>query len=135
MIELWRHHRIVGNALVALLVGVFLLLLLGNLQSTGNAVDAIRDSQKANQSTLHTTQDTAQLIKSCVTPGGECYERGQEQTGEAVGGINRYVVLSAACAVKIATDTPDLETISRRTLTKLVTACVQSQLDIRRAHR
>lgn len=38
------------------------------------------------------------ILVDCTSPGGECYERGQERTGEAVGNINRIVVLAAACA-------------------------------------
>lgn len=44
------------------------------------------------------TRDVLEEVRSCTTPGGECYQRGQESTVKAVGDINRIVVYAAACA-------------------------------------
>lgn len=48
------------------------------------------------------TWDSAEQIESCTTVGGECYERGQKQTGRAIAMLNAYqrevVILAAACA-------------------------------------
>jgi hypothetical protein len=37
-------------------------------------------------------------IESCTSPGGECYQRGQKQTGEAVENINKFVIWAAECS-------------------------------------
>jgi hypothetical protein len=49
------------------------------------------------------------LIKSCTTPGQPCYARGQSQTADAVGNINRVVILAAACAVGKHGTSPQIE--------------------------
>lgn len=130
MIEAWRHHRAVGNAVVMGLIGVFLLLLLANLARTGQLVSEIRHTQLANTSLAQDTHESTALIRSCVTPGGKCYERGRKQTGTAVSTLNTYVLLSASCTAHIATATHGLQGISQTELTKLITACVRSQLMI-----
>lgn len=142
MIELWRHHRTVGNILVGLLVGVFLVLLLAAVQRTGETAAAIRAQQVKNQAILrhtrHAARDaatSARLIESCVNPGGSCYERGQRQTGDAVGKLNQYILLSASCTAHIATATHGLVGISQTDLTKLITACVRSQLTVQQQRR
>jgi hypothetical protein len=37
-------------------------------------------------------------IRSCTTPGGSCYERGQAQTAAAVAQINQAALIAAFCA-------------------------------------
>ena len=128
MIEVWRHHRVIGNVVVAGLVGLFLVLLLTNFARTSELVSEIRHTQVANTTLARETHESTRLIKSCVTPGGRCYERGQRQTGAAVTTLNRYVLLSASCTAHIATATHGLAGISQTELTKLITACVRSQL-------
>jgi hypothetical protein len=54
---------------------------------------------KTNRDTLKQLTAQSALIKSCTTPGQPCYARGQSQTADAVGNINRVVILAAACAV------------------------------------
>lgn len=134
MIEVWRHHRVAGNIVVAVLVGSFLVLLLTNFARTGELVAQIRQTQLTNTSLARETHESTALIKSCVTPTGECYKRNRRQTGAAVDTLNKYVVLSAGCTAKIATAT-HLEGISRVELTKLITACVRSQLVMERQHK
>lgn len=38
-----------------------------------------------------------EIVKDCTTPGGECFERGQRATGDAVGSINKVTILVARC--------------------------------------
>ena len=37
-------------------------------------------------------------IRDCTTPSGGCYQRGQEQTGQAVGSINTVTQIAVVCA-------------------------------------
>lgn len=37
-------------------------------------------------------------IRDCTTPSGACYQRGQEQTGKAVGSINTVTQIAVVCA-------------------------------------
>lgn len=96
--EVWRHHRIVGNVVVGALVGLFLMLLLVNVSRTGAIVETIRETQKSNTTLTQDTHTTADLIKSCVEPSGDCFRQGQRRTASAVADINRVVILAAACA-------------------------------------
>lgn len=54
---------------------------------------------KDNRDTLVALKAQSGLITSCTTPGGACYERGQQQTGDAVSNINRVIIAAASCAV------------------------------------
>jgi hypothetical protein len=56
------------------------------------------DNSQAIRSTSRDNAEALRLIKSCTTPGQECFERGQKQTAEAVADINRVTVYAAACA-------------------------------------
>jgi hypothetical protein len=59
----------------------------------------------------HSTRDD---IADCTIPGGECYQRSQEQTGEAIGQLineeiltRTYARLAASCADKAGVQTED----------------------------
>lgn len=61
----------------------------------------IRQSQVTNTTTLNNSSRVLELVEDCTTPGGECYQRGRENTAGAVGDIGRVTVLAAACAASI----------------------------------
>lgn len=67
------------------------LYLLCTLALTAYVVVVIRLNQVDGRTVLD-------RVKSCTTPGRDCYERGQRQTGRAVADINRVAVYAAACA-------------------------------------
>jgi hypothetical protein len=83
---------------------------------------AIRDTQVTNTQTLDNTDQTLKLIQSCTTPGEECYEDGQRRTAQAVGDINRVIVLAAACSVGLD---PQLPVAERQTQ---ISSCVIQRL-------
>lgn len=129
MIDAWRHHRVVGNALVGLLVGLFLVLLLTNTSRTGRLVVAIRQTQESNTKINATNADLLQRVAklshrvaSCTTPGKRCYQHAQRRTASAVGDINQVVILAAACAGGLP---PDLSVGQRQTQ---IQACVIERL-------
>lgn len=76
--------RSLGWAFVGLLVAVLVVVAFASLLVTTSNTKAIKDTQ--------------QSIRSCTTPGQECYDRGQEQTSKAIADINRVTVYAAACA-------------------------------------
>jgi len=85
-------------ALVALLVGgIVVLQLVATLVGTDNTT-TIRQTQ-------HDNAETLRLIRSCTSPGQECFERGQRQTATAVADINRVAIFAAACADRPAQQT------------------------------
>jgi len=85
-------------ALVALLVaGIVVLQLVATLIGTDNTT-TIRQAQ-------HDNAETLRLIRSCTTPGKECFDRGQKQTAGAVADINRVAIFAAACADRPAQQT------------------------------
>ena len=74
------------------IAGLTITLLTAVLVGADNT-NAIRDTQRGNSEVLR-------LIRSCTTPGQECFERGQRQTADAVADINRVAIIAAACADK-----------------------------------
>lgn len=53
----------------------------------------IRQAQRESAESL-------QIIRSCTTPGMQCFDEGQKRTADAVADINRVAVYAAACADK-----------------------------------
>lgn len=91
----------ITGAVAGLAGAVAVLLVLVMLVRTWGLAEAVREGQQANTRTLD-------LIESCTTVGGECYDRGQEQTADVIELLNTYqrrvVTLAAACA-----DRPDTQ--------------------------
>lgn len=84
---------VIGMGVTAILV-----LLIGAVITSATKSTQIRDQQQQNSPLIANSDETLQLIKACTTPGLRCYERGQRQLADAVGNVNRVVVLAAACA-------------------------------------
>lgn len=83
---------------------------------------AVRETQVSNTRTLDNTERVLALVQSCTTPGEECYEDGQRRTAQAVGDINRVIVLAAACSVGLD---PQLPVAERQTQ---ISSCVIQRL-------
>jgi hypothetical protein len=88
---------------------------------------AIRNGElntQAREASLSAAK-SAELIRSCVVPGGKCYQRQQEETGALLGvpegPINTVVVAAISCADQVGVQT-DTEIIR----------CVRSTLEQRR---
>lgn len=77
--------------------------------------------------TSEETKRTADLIRSCVTEGGKCRTAQQKQTGNAVGLLNQYIVLSTSCAAHLV-GTGAADRVGQSELTDMVAACVVRQL-------
>lgn len=68
--------------MVALLAGVLVLV-------------SIASTNRANG---EATKVGTARIRSCTTPGGECYERSQAQTATAIALLQRYTLIAVECA-------------------------------------
>jgi len=93
-----RYRPAFGAALgvmVAVLTVALVVLIVGNYTLTAK----IRDSQIENARARQSSDATLDAVRSCTTPGRDCYERGKQQTAGAVANINRVVILAAACSV------------------------------------
>ena len=94
------HPR--GRAVVVFVIGMgataLLLLLVFAIVTSATKSTEIRDQQQENSPLIENTDATLERIQNCTTPGRPCYERGQRQLADAVGNVNRVVVLAAACA-------------------------------------
>jgi hypothetical protein len=86
-----RNRRKALGIILGVSVGLFLVGMVFAITSTLSLTTAIRETQKVNV-------DTNELIASCVTPKGDCYEASQERTGEAVATIGQASVYAATCA-------------------------------------
>lgn len=108
-----RPRPVVG-AVAGFLAAVAVLLVVLMLVRTWGVTESVQEGQRANTRTL-------ELIESCTTAGGECYERGQENTANVIGVLNDYqrrvVALAVACA-----DQPGNQTVEQ------VTRCVERGL-------
>ena len=98
-------RRQLWGAASAFLLGLLVVLLVVAVIQTWVLADDIRNAQKSNQSVLGYVQD-------CTTPGGECFERGQDQTAQAVSGINagtlRIIAAALACEADGITERAEL---------------------------
>lgn len=88
---------VLGIAFVVLVVVVTSVVLTAALKT-----DQISDQQQANSPKLDRTEETLRLVKDCVTPGGVCYQRGQDATAEAVGSIAESQIAAASFAASCA---------------------------------
>jgi hypothetical protein len=84
---------IFGMAVSALVVAVLFAVFTAATKST-----QIRDTQETNTVKTDANSKTLQRIRNCTTPGRPCYERSQQQLAQAVGDVNRVVIVAAACA-------------------------------------
>lgn len=89
-------YGLIGFSVCALLIA-FVWGSVWLLQTT----DEIQTTQLEGTPTGKTILRTADRIEDCTTPGGECYERGQSQTTQAVGDIGKLSVYASACAADI----------------------------------
>lgn len=117
-----RARRRAGYALVGLTLGILVVLVLLLLIRTWTLVDATRQTQKSNTSTV-------ELIQDCTTPGGECYQRGESRTAAAVGDIGVLSVYAAACAA-----TEDEAGLSTDEFAARIEHCVKRLVQAERSH-
>lgn len=105
----------VAGAVAGFAAMLAVLLVLVMLVRTWGLAESVRGSQQSNTRTL-------ELIESCTTVGGECYQRSQKRTADVVGLLNNYqrriVTLAAACA-----DRPRAQTVEQ------IRQCVEQGLD------
>lgn len=52
-----------------------------------------------------TNRANGQRLIDCTTPGGQCFEDGNDRTGEAIGTINEVTILAASCVQLPGIDT------------------------------
>lgn len=118
------------NVLWALMVLAGVVVVVAVVTSTivsARNTALIRQTQLTNTGILKSTKQTAELVEECTTPGGECYERGQENTGKAVSDIGRVTVLAAACAASLSPEQVDVPTRA-----DMIQRCIEQQLSERR---
>lgn len=87
------NTRAFAWVIIALLVGALVVTLLTATIVGADNTNTIRATQRDNAETLR-------LIRSCTTPGRECFDEGQKRTADAVADINRVAIYAAACADK-----------------------------------
>lgn len=112
-------------AIVGLLTGALVAAVLAAAVTTGQIRDAQVERQPQNEKndqTLAAVKRGNQRVKGCVTPGGECYERGQQQSRDVLASAQRIIVVSAACSIDL--DPAD----SVETRVQQITSCVTQRL-------
>jgi hypothetical protein len=76
-------------------------------------VAAIRQTQIEGTPTGQRLLKASDRILDCTDPKGKCFQESQKRTANAVGDINRVVVLAAACSVGLNRHLPVAERQSR----------------------
>lgn len=95
-------HDLVRSAVLTrvqrwvIFVGLILVLVSTILSAAG--VWGLRGIAQSNKDTNSNTNRVTQAILDCTNPSGKCFQNGQSRTADAVGNINKVVVLAAACA-------------------------------------
>jgi uncharacterized protein HemX len=99
--------ELLARTAVVLVIAATLVVLAGLVvivAQNRDITDAMRAQQERNASTLRQTKRsaeqarrTARVIRDCTTPGGECYARGQAQTGQAISDLQSIIVAANAC--------------------------------------
>jgi hypothetical protein len=89
--------------MVSVLISVTLLVIV--LHQNKTQLDAIRSTQKANSPVVQAVGRVGRQISDCVTPGGKCYDDGQQRTGAAVLSITTQMMYAAFCAARPNVDT------------------------------
>ncbi len=92
---LWTRILVVSGIVFSVVVAILLLA----------TVLIVRQTQVDNAERAEDTKVLAEQIKSCTTPQGACYERGERRTAAAVGAIGtvnkRSAAAAAACAQRL----------------------------------
>lgn len=89
-----------GWIIVGLLSALLLVIVLALLVGTGSSSQDAEENTEAIEQTQRDNRELLRLIKSCTTPGEECFQEGQERTADAIADINRVTVYAASCADK-----------------------------------
>lgn len=123
--ELVKRILIVVTAIMVATVLVLLLVLIGKIRATQQTGSPVLRAISAQQTDIKRGADAAQAtnerILDCLEPAGECYQRSQQQTGDAVASINEISQYAAVCA-----DRPGSQSLDeiRRCIADLITASV-----------
>lgn len=95
------NRRTLAWACIGLLIGALAIAILSVPVLTAQIrATQVQNTQKndARDQELRVINKVARRIESCTTPNKPCWKRSQRQTAQAVGDINRVVILAAACA-------------------------------------
>jgi hypothetical protein len=82
------------------LLGIAVSGLIGSLLVGVVVVAQIRSAQVDRAPKNDANDATLAIIRDCTEPTGDCFREAQRRTAEAVGDINRVIVIAAACASK-----------------------------------
>lgn len=77
---------------------VVIAVIVAVLMSALNSAD-IKQTQLEGTPTGKKLLEASERILDCTDPEGVCYKDSQARTAQAVGDINRVIVLAAACSV------------------------------------
>jgi hypothetical protein len=100
---LWTRILVVSGIVFSVVVAILLLA----------TVLIVRQTQVDNAQRAEDTKELAEQIKSCTTPAGACYKRGERRTAAAVGAIAAVNKRSAAAAASCARVSTEYATILR----------------------
>lgn len=110
-----------GAALILLIVGT-LASMQQQAAETRVLAERVRATQLDGTPLGKQLASSSQRILDCTDPTGTCYHNSQKRTAEAVGNINRVVVLAAACSVGLS---PQLSVAERQSQ---IQSCVIDRL-------
>jgi hypothetical protein len=90
--------KLAFSLLAILVASLSLVLIVGLLLRINDLAEQSRIRGIENARLNHQMLALAASIKDCTDPKGKCAQRGQQQTGKAVGSINDVTVAAAWCS-------------------------------------
>ena len=93
------RRRTAGWVLLSVTAAAVILGVIVTLVSTWQIADEVRETQLEGTPTGQKLLESSERVLDCTSPEGQCFKDGQKRTANAVGDINRVIVLAAACSV------------------------------------
>lgn len=105
-----RTREVVYVSVAVILMGLLILFVASYIR-IGQTLAEVRATQQNGSPVLLRMQEQqdqianlAHRIRSCTTPGGECYQAGTKRTAKAVVGINEGTLRVVAAALSCQSD-------------------------------
>jgi hypothetical protein len=91
-----RHElfKTIRGLLISLVIGVLLATVL--IETV--VIVRINERGQGSRDLLEKIDNSNSILIDCTTPGHKCYDDGQKATSDAVGQINRIIILASFCA-------------------------------------
>lgn len=117
MTRQWLQHHVGTIRTFLIVMSILVLISVVQTRKIGSNTDDSNERliaqneqllkiAKTNQANGEIAKQTLFTVKDCVTDGGACKARGEQQTAKAVGDISVAAIITAACSPSVTSDVP-----------------------------